>query len=285
MSNYLYKGVDVSGVQGNIDWAKAKANGVDFAILKATGGNTITDSRFHANMKAAQAAGVPVGAYHFFYASNVAETKAEAQYFLDTIKGYTFQYPLVLDVERNALNLPKETLVSLVELFCDMVEEAGYYVSIYASASPLNGVLNDERLKRFDMWVAQWSDKEPSIPYPYGMWQYSNQGSVPGIPARVDLDYAYKDYPAIMKQAGLNGYGKAQAPEESPKVGQQVTLNRVPLYGAATAKATAGTVTGTYYLYDGKEISGRYRITNSPARVGKEPIGANVTGWVDKKYL
>ena len=280
MSNYLYKGVDVSGVQGDIDWAKAKANGVDFAILKATAGNTITDSRFHQNMKAAQAAGVPVGAYHFFYASNVAETKAEAEYFLKTVKGYTFQYPLVLDVEGNALNLPKETLVSLVELFCDMVEEAGYYVSIYASASPLNGILNGPGMNKFDIWVAQWSQEAPTIPLPYGLWQHSNQGSVAGISTRVDLDYAYQDYPAIMKQAGLNGFGKRPV-----VAGARVSLSGTPLYATASTKVQAGTLTGTYYLYDGVQVNGRYRVTNSPDRVGKEPIGANVTGWVDGTSL
>ena len=283
MAAYLYKGVDVSGVQGNIDWGVAKANGVDFAILKATAGNTITDSRFHVNVKNAKAAGVPIGAYHFFYGSNEAETRAEAEYFLKTIKGYSFEYPLVMDVEGEALKLPKDTLVNLVELFCDMVEEAGYYVSIYSSASPFNGVLNDERLRRFDLWVAQWSSKEPNVPQPYGMWQYSNNGSISGIPNRVDLDYAYQDYPAIMKQAGLNGFGSQ--PTERYEAGQTLHLSQVPLYGSSTADVPAGQVTGTYYLYDAKEINGRYRITNSPDRVGQTPVGSNVTGWVNKENL
>ena len=281
MAAYLYKGVDVSGVQGNIDWGVAKANGVQFAILKATAGNTITDSKFHQNVKNAKAAGVPIGAYHFFYASNEAETRAEAEYFLKTIQGYSFEYPLVLDVEGSALNLPKDTLVNLVELFCDMVEEAGYYVSIYSSASPFKGILNDERLRRFDVWVAQWSETSPNIPQFYGMWQYSNQGMISGIPARVDLDYSYKDYPAIMINAGLNGYGD----KVNAFAGKKLSLNNVPLYGSSTASVAAGTVSGTYYLYDAKEVSGRFRITNREDRVGKAPIGANVTGWVDKKNI
>ncbi len=276
----LAKGIDVSGAQGAIDWAAARAGGVEFAILKATAGNTITDSRFHENVKGAKAAGVPIGAYHFFYGTNEAQTRAEAQYFLNAIKGYTFEYPLAIDVEGQALNLPKETLLSLVQLFCETVEEAGYYIAVYASASPLNGILNGPGMNKFDIWVAQWSQEAPTIPLPYGLWQHSNQGSVAGISTRVDLDYAYQDYPAIMKQAGLNGFGKRPV-----VAGARVSLSGTPLYATASTKVQAGTLTGTYYLYDGVQVNGRYRVTNSPDRVGKEPIGANVTGWVDGTSL
>lgn len=63
--------------------------------------------------------------------------------------------------------------------------------------------------------------------------------------------------------------------------GAAVTLNATPLYVASTSKSRAATKTGTYYLYDGILIRGRYRITNTPSRVGKTPVGKNVTGWVD----
>ena len=43
---------------------------------------------------------------------------------------------------------------------------------------------------------------------PPGIWQYSNIGSVNGVVGNVDLDYFYKDYPAIIKSAGLNGFAK-----------------------------------------------------------------------------
>lgn len=67
----------------------------------------------------------------------------------------------------------------------------------------------------------------------------------------------------------------------SVAAGQAVTLNNTPLYVSSTAKNPATHKTGTYYFYDGILIRGRYRITNTPSRVGKTPVGQNVTGWAD----
>ena len=68
------------------------------------------------------------------------------------------------------------------------------------------------------------------------------------------------------------------------EAGQAITLNKAPLYVSSTAKNKAGTKTGTYWLYDGILINGRYRVTNSAARCGKLPVGQNVTGWVPASY-
>lgn len=64
------------------------------------------------------------------------------------------------------------------------------------------------------------------------------------------------------------------------KAGAAVTLTGAPLYVSSTATRPAGSKSGVYYLYDGILINGRYRITNSPSRCGKLPVGKNVTGWV-----
>ena len=66
--------------------------------------------------------------------------------------------------------------------------------------------------------------------------------------------------------------------------GKALSLSKVPLYISSDASKQSTTVTGTYYLYDGIEINGRYRITNSQSRVGAKPVGGNVTGWIDKEY-
>ena len=63
--------------------------------------------------------------------------------------------------------------------------------------------------------------------------------------------------------------------------GQAVQLNNCPLYYTSVAKSPSNYVSGTYYLYDGILVAGRYRITNTPSRCGKQPVGKNVTGWVN----
>lgn len=64
-----------------------------------------------------------------------------------------------------------------------------------------------------------------------------------------------------------------------------MSLKNCPLYYTSVAKTRSNTVSGTYYLYDGILVAGRYRITNTAARCGKLPVGKNVTGWVDASYI
>lgn len=111
----------------------------------------------------------------------------------------------------------------------------------------------------------------------------------------IDLSVEYRKtaYSAAAKAAAENGgsaaaaegaqgsTGAAAAGSGGAKAGTAVTLNATPLYVASTSTSRAATKTGTYYLYDGILIRGRYRITNTPSRVGKTPVGQNVTGWVD----
>ena len=84
-----------------------------------------------------------------------------------------------------------------------------------------------------------------------------------------------------LKDLALVSGGAAQ-PENLYAKGRAVRLDNVALYGSATAKTAAGRKTGTYYIYDGVEISGRYRITNSAANCGRTPTGSYVTGYINK---
>ncbi len=76
--------------------------------------------------------------------------------------------------------------------------------------------------------------------------------------------------------------GGAAKPENIYAKGRAIRLNNTALYGSASAKTAAGRKTGTYYLYDGVEISGRYRITTSAANCSKTPTGKYVTGYINK---
>lgn len=72
---------------------------------------------------------------------------------------------------------------------------------------------------------------------------------------------------------------------ENYTAGAKVALNGAYLLVSASAKKAAKKISGNYYIYDGKVISGRLRITNSADKVGKKPIGKYVTGWVDVKDI
>ena len=73
---------------------------------------------------------------------------------------------------------------------------------------------------------------------------------------------------------------KAEKPaDDKPKAGDVIVLKKGKLYLSSTGNAHV-TRTGTFYLYDGKNVNGRYRVTNSTKRVGKTPLALNVSGWV-----
>ena len=206
----MIRGIDVSVYQSDIDWAKVKASGVGFAMVRVGYGryDNQKDKKFEQNYKNAKAAGVPIGAYHYSYAKTVDQAKQEAKTLLNWIKGKQFEYPIAFDIEdASQAGLGKSTLTAITKAFCSEVEKAGYYVCIYASKYWLESKLNMLLLRRYDLWVAQWTST-CTYKGSYGMWQNSNNGSVSGIVGRVDTDVAYKDYPAIMRKKGLNGYTK-----------------------------------------------------------------------------
>lgn len=66
------------------------------------------------------------------------------------------------------------------------------------------------------------------------------------------------------------------------KAGTKVTLKSAPLYSSSTSKLVVNRLTGTYYLWNGEKVNGRYRITNEKANAGKSNA---VTGWIDAKYV
>lgn len=91
--------------------------------------------------------------------------------------------------------------------------------------------------------------------------------------------YGVPKYDAEPKKTTTAPKTEAKPAAKVHKAGDAVKLNRERLYTSSTGSAGV-TRTGTFYLYDGEEINGRYRVTNTKARVGKKPLGVYVSGWV-----
>lgn len=199
-----YQGIDVSKWQGNIDWARVKNAGIRFAMIRSGFGQSDVDPYFEQNVSNARAQDIPCGAYHYCYAKTVEEAQTEAAFFLQTVQGKELEYPLALDLEDPSLEpLGKELLTQIAETFLAVVEQAGYYAILYANPNWLTNFFDAERLSKYDLWLAHWTD-QPSYAGSYGMWQYTSTGTVDGISGNVDRDISYKDYPAIIRAAGLN---------------------------------------------------------------------------------
>ena len=205
----LLKGIDVSYAQGVIDWEKVKASGlVDFAILRAGYGKETSqiDDQFSLNYTACKQLGIPVGAYWYSYATTVAEAEQEANVCLQIIQGKQFEYPVAFDIEE-ARCLPQADAISTT--FCTALENAGYYTAIYTFKSALESNFSAAVKNRYDIFLSHIGVQQTDYAGDYGLWQYSWTGCIPGISGDVDLDYAYKDYPTMIQNAGLNGFTKA----------------------------------------------------------------------------
>lgn len=275
----LYEGIDVSKWQGTVDFQKVKKSGMDFVMLRTGFGRFEgqKDPTFERNYQNAKAQNLFVGAYHYSYAKSVEEAKEEAKFCLSILEGKTFEFPIAFDMEeRTVASLGKEKVSAIAKAFCEALEDAGYYVVIYANKFWLDNLFTDEIFSRYDIWLAHWV-KESNFDKAYGLWQYTSDGQVDGISGRVDLDFAYKNYQKIMQKNGLNGF---KAENDTMYAGKEITLSDAPLYATASTGAVSSRKSGTFYLYDGKKINDRYRITNSKNRVEKEPIATNVTGYV-----
>jgi len=234
------KGIDVSVHNGNIDWQKVKNAGIDFAILRAGYGRLASqkDERFEQNYSGAKAAGVPVGAYWYSYAMSEDEARLEADVFLSIIKGKQFEFPVYYDVEeKKQFALGKEKVSAIMRAFLKKVENAGYFVGLYGSASSMTTHTADDIKSWYTIWLAHWVDKT-NYSGAYGIWQHSEKGKVAGINGNVDLDICYKDFPTIIKGKGLNGWGKAEPTSTPAPDKPDTTVTATIKIGTETYKGT-----------------------------------------------
>ncbi|MGN0506360.1 MAG: beta-L-arabinofuranosidase domain-containing protein [Lachnospiraceae bacterium] len=202
-SKVTLTGIDVSKWQGDINWKKVKAAGVDYAIIRlgyrgtAEAGNCAIDPYYKQNIEGALAAGLQVGVYYFTQAITVEEAIEEANIVIENLQGYDITFPVVFDTEQatdaRANKLPNSVRTECAKAFCDTILAAGYTPVIYAGTnwSILN--LNMEELQGYDFWYAYYGN-ELYFPYQFTMWQYTESGRIDGVSGEVDLNISFIDY-------------------------------------------------------------------------------------------
>ena len=237
------KGIDVSHYQGTIDWAKVKAAGYEFGMIKATYGwdnDAQIDPKMAANIAGCEAAGLPYGFYHYSYAESPEDAAKEAAFFLRHIALYKPAMPVAFDFEepfqiggtKSGVTYPGYSLekqLCIIEAFLGAIEKAGYFGMIYMSAYYLQKLYNyaPARVAKFAAWIAQYASA-CTYTGKVGIWQhgvigsygtkgkdFTIDGAVPGVGANCDVNVCYVDYPNIIKSAGLNGYSSPAAPVDT----------------------------------------------------------------------
>ena len=198
-------GIDVSSHQGEIDWERVAASGVEFAMIRlgyrgyGSEGTLNLDPYFEQNLAGARAAGLKVGIYFFSQAITVEEAYEEAAFVLEHLDGEELDYPLAYDWEpisgvgARTDGLDSVTLTDCALTFCHMAELAGYTPMVYYNNPVGYGRYDLSRLTDYDVWFAQYASR-PTMYYDYRIWQYTSSGTVPGIDTRVDMNIAFIPY-------------------------------------------------------------------------------------------
>ena len=201
-----HKGIDVSKYQGDINWKKVYADGVEYAFIRLgvrgyKTGEIAVDEKCENNILGAHNAGVKAGIYFFSQAVTVEEAIEEADFVIEQLAPYRemVDYPIVFDVEKvsaqdgrmNQLTREERTQVTLA--FCERIEEAGYTPMIYGNLEMFGVLIDLEPLEKYEKWFAYYSD---SLYYPYDfkVWQYSSTGRVDGIKGDVDMNISFKTF-------------------------------------------------------------------------------------------
>ena len=226
-------GIDLSHHNAGINFDTLKNNGVEFAILRAgytgygDGVSKAKDNQFENFYNKCKVKEIGVGAYWFSCANTYQKGVDEANWMYDNcLKGKQFDYPIYIDVEDDTggrkwlRNAGKERITDGICGFCERLEQLGYYVGIYANKDWFNNWINQDRVKRYDKWLATWSGSKPNTYLSDRMWQFGGETNYVRSPIlagqTVDQDYCYYDYPAVIKNAGLNGYSKGSQPIPQP---------------------------------------------------------------------
>ena len=207
---YPVRGVDVSSYQGDIDWPVLAQQDIQFAFIKATEGSSFTDPCFAENFPQAQAAGLRVGAYHFFsFESSGAEQAAN---FIAAVPKTENTLPPVVDFELygDGQTLPSttETRAILTELLDQLEAYYGVkpiiYTTAYAHFKYLLG-----HYSGYKIWMSNYK-YQPYMNWTF--WQYSDQGQLDGYDGdqiHIDLNVYHDDYDAFLKEFDLKPFAES----------------------------------------------------------------------------
>lgn len=239
-TNTLMSGIDISGWQESVDWAKVKASGVQFVMLRICTYSSANhaydiDPMLDSHIKGAKAQGIHIGGYFFSYAKSLAEIPGEANFVLSLINRYpsTFDFPIVFDAEStNIQSFAADACVS----FCSILEQNNYWAMIYASTNWFNTIIvPSSKISGYALWQAHYpwatgtqverytgytpsqstsiASARPAINNNNNnvtMWQFTQKGTVSGIGSEcVDMNVCYTDYSKVIPAMGKNGFPPA----------------------------------------------------------------------------
>lgn len=194
--------IDVSGWQGDIDWAKAKADGVEGAIIRlGYGEGNNADKKAQRNISECKRLGIPFGIYWYSYADTPALAKEEGADVVAKLKQFgvnpsDLAYPVYYDLEKwtwEGHKPPTDPNVynNIVNNWYSALQSGGYRnLGVYSYTSYLQGPLKHADIYAKTTWVAQYGARMGFDSFPTNSrgWQYTSSGKVDGISGNVDMN-------------------------------------------------------------------------------------------------
>lgn len=205
--------IDVSGWQGDIDWAKAKADGVEGAIIRlGYGEGNNADKKAQRNISECKRLGIPFGIYWYSYADTPSIAKEEGADVVAKLKQFgvnpsDLAYPVYYDLEKwtwEGHKPPTDPNVynNIVNNWYSALQSAGYKnLGVYSYTSYLQGPLKHADIYAKTTWVAQYGARMGFDSFPTNSrgWQYTSSGKVDGISGNVDMNaFGNKEYESLI---------------------------------------------------------------------------------------
>lgn len=205
--------IDVSGWQGDIDWAKAKADGVEGAIIRlGYGEGNNADKKAQRNISECKRLGIPFGIYWYSYADTPSIAKEEGADVVAKLKQFgvnpsDLAYPVYYDLEKwtwEGHKPPTDPNVynNIVNNWYSALQSAGYKnLGVYSYTSYLQGPLKHADIYAKTTWVAQYGARMGFDSFPTNSrgWQYTSSGKVNGISGNVDMNaFGNKEYESLI---------------------------------------------------------------------------------------
>ncbi|MDE6756229.1 MAG: hypothetical protein K2J66_03700 [Muribaculaceae bacterium] len=182
---YPVRGIDISAHNGYIDFSRVKSAGYDFAIIKATEGTDFKDAMFVDNLRRARAAGMKVGAYHFFRFDTDGELQAIN--LLHSLRNRSLDFPVVIDIERfgNPDGHEASMIITRLRTLLSHIKSEGLQVILYSNKDDYDRYLKGN-FSGYPIWICSFTEPEPDLDW--SMWQYSHRGKIDGAEGKIDLN-------------------------------------------------------------------------------------------------
>ena len=199
-------GIDVSDNQGYIDWAKVKAAGVEFAILRSVRASGNVDKQLASNIKGCRENDIPFEFYKYTYAETEAAAKTEAKAVVEALLklGVPKCCRVWYDLEEDdIINLGKAQITNLYRAWKDELAQSGFVTGLYKGMYDYNNKINKDDFKDEAKWIARYYNGYNEMQF--GVipnetyrpvsdcdgWQFTSSGKVDGINGRVDMNIFY----------------------------------------------------------------------------------------------